>query len=196
MSGSFGREGGAATKKEGPILRFKACFAQGKAPRGGRRTKKPLLWEGGLGGGGHAARKNSAPDARDPDDRFLVDPKGEGRGDQRRGKKGLRFTTPTRLSGESSGAWRRSLIPESQDVMPKSEAERGALPPLRSPFLNLTQHAPGGWSQKSIVRAGPGHWSGALSPLFFCPLFVGQRHSGTRGQRGTVPSKKFSHSGR
>ena len=30
--------------------------------------------------------------------------------------------------------------------------------------------------------AGPGHWSGALSPLFFCPLFVGQRHSGTRGQ--------------
>ena len=36
---------------------------------------------------------------------------------------------------------------------PESEAERGALPPLRSPFQDLTQHAPSRGGRKSSVRA-------------------------------------------
>lgn len=65
----------------------------------------------------------------------------------------------------------------------------GAVP--RTPLQDLTQHAPGGWGRKSIVRADPGHWSGALSPSFQKLSLRGQWHSDPRGQRGAVPSKKL-----
>ena len=38
-------------------------------------------------------------------------------------------------------------------ILAESEAKKGALPPLRSPFLDSTQHAPSGVGRKSSVRA-------------------------------------------
>ena len=48
----------------------------------------------------------------------------------------------------------KSTSDSARGSSPESEAERGALPPLRSPFSNLGHHASIRMSRKSSVRAG------------------------------------------
>ena len=65
----------------------------------------------------------------------------------------------------------------------------GRCPP-DPPLWDLTQHAPGGWSQKSRVRAGPGHRRRCLIPSFSLSLFEGTNAVWNEGTRRGCPLKK------
>ena len=66
---------------------------------------------------------------------------------------------------------------------------RGRCPRFAPPSEVPTQYAPSGWSRKSSVRAGPGHWSGAC-PLFFVVPFRGDKCRPERGaNEGLSPQK-------